>query len=299
MKDWRDSGHQAPEGFRPNTTRVVSDQLTLFAGWLEPVDDPFAVVFSVTPDGVKTLFEEPGKIISMDVAAPQVVWALWGDIKEKGDGSDFAVFRSIDGGASWNEGFFLEARSATQILAVSAQEAWVLGSETLLRTIDGGVSWKEVYAPGVRDSVQDSLTLNAKAVLILTKDAILATSDGEQWEEIEVENSHVCAVHGGAFLVRRFGEIQLGTRRNEEIHWLGTFGHDAKPFRLVAEGRSLRFLAVPSYPDDNPGVFYFATEDAGQNWDVRLLPSRVIEGSADLRAEGGATVDYQGKIYLL
>ena len=195
----------APSSSRQPTSAPLTPPARRVAGWLEPVDDPFAVVFSVTPDGVKTLFEEPGKIISMDVAAPQVVWALWGDIKEKGDGSDFAVFRSIDGGASWNEGVFLETRSATQILAVSAQEAWVLGSETLLRTVDGGVSWREVYAPGVRDSVQDSLTLNAKAVLILTKDAILATSDGEQWEESEVENSHVCAVHGGAFLVRRFG----------------------------------------------------------------------------------------------
>ena len=46
--------------------RVVSDKLTLFAGWLEPVDDPFAIVFSVNPEGTKTLFEEPGKIVSMD-----------------------------------------------------------------------------------------------------------------------------------------------------------------------------------------------------------------------------------------
>ena len=94
--------------------RVVSDKLTLFAGWLEPIDDPFAIVFSVSPEGTKTLFEEPGKIVSMDLAPPQVVWALWGDIKEEGEGSDFAVFRSLDGGSSWNEGFFLEARSATK-----------------------------------------------------------------------------------------------------------------------------------------------------------------------------------------
>lgn len=301
MRDWRDSGLITPEGFHPTTTRVVHADLSLFGGWLEPYDDPDALLFSVGSLGLSTLYQEPGKLVSFDVTGNgAVIWLLWSQLKRRGVGSDYGVVRSFDGGRTWSEGFPVEVDSLSQIVAVDDQQAWLLGSGNLLKTLNGGAVWESVFAPGERNSVTDRLVLNGQALLILAQDAIYSTRDGGgQWEVIDLDGCHVSALEGGAFLVRHGRGMRLGTRQQGKTVWLGTFGHDAKPVGLASQGLSLQFLALPSFPDQNPGVFYFATEDAGQNWDVRLLPGRVIEGSSDLRSAGGALVGADGKIYLL
>jgi hypothetical protein len=300
LKDWRDSGHLAPEGFHPTSVRVVNPELTLLAGWIEPFDESDAILLSVTPSGMDTLFEEPGKLLAVDVADDSAIWVLWSDLAPDREGSDYGVFLSCDGGRTWNEGFTIQASSVTRLLAVSATEAWLLGSDTLLRTTDGGARWSPVEAPGTRNAIDERLAINGRAVLILGDHGIMATTNGgAQWEIIDTGDTRATAVDGGAFMVRSDRQMKLGTRRNGKLAWLGTFSHDATPVRLVAEGSSLRFLALPSFPEEKPGVFYFATTNAGQDWDVRLLPGRVIEGSSDLRSEGGATVSADGTIYLL
>ena len=300
MRDWRDSGHLAPDGFHPTSVRVVNPDLTLLAGWLEPFDESDAILMSVTPSGIETLFEEPGKLLAVDVAGDSAIWVLWSDLVPEGEGSDFGVFLSCDGGRTWNEGFTIHASSVTRLLAVSEKEAWLLGSDTLLRTTDGGARWLPVDAPGTRNGIDERLAINGKATLILGDHGIMATTNGgAQWEIIDAGDTRVTAVDGGAFMARSGTQMKLGTRRDGKLAWLGTFSHDATPVRLVAEGNSLRFLGLPSFPQENPGVFYFATTNAGQDWDVRLLPGRVIEGSSDLRSEGGALVSPRGEVFLL
>ena len=163
MASWIATGHKAPAGFNPNACRAVSAQEAYCVGWCEPYQHPQAVLFRVTPAGVAELLREPGRCLAVDLAGDSL-WVLLAVAKADGEGSDFYVVRSGDGGLTWSDSPALPAASLARLRAVSDQEAWVLGQETLLKTLDGGQSWHPVDAPGHRNGVTERLAATGQTM---------------------------------------------------------------------------------------------------------------------------------------
>lgn len=300
MSSWVASGQLAPAGFHPTSCRVTSPGVYLCAGWCEPYDAPNAVLFRFTREsGVEELLREPGRIVDLDVSGDSV-WALMAQNRTDDEGSDYFLLISPDGGENWLDCPQLEVESVSRVLCKGPREGWLLGSETLLRTADRGQRWEDVTAPGVRSGISERLASSGDATLLLSEDSVMSTRNGGgQWEILDLEGARACAVDGGGLLAVKEHKIKFGTVNKGKVMWIGTFDHDAEPFRLVVTAQGARFLALPNHPEEMPGILWFESEDRGASWDIQLIPGRVIEGAADLRADGGIMLSPQGDVFVL
>jgi len=293
MAEWVASGLSAPPGFTPNACRVHTREVSYCAGWCEPYQNPDAVLLRVGAE-VQEVVRCPGRFLALDVA-DETWWALLAVPRTAG-GSDYFALRS----PAPNEALPIPASSLARLLAVSATEAWVLGSGTLLRTTDAGRSWHPVTAPGNRNGVNERLAGTGSTVRVLSQGSILTTRDGgATWQALDLQGARACALDRGALLAFQEQQIRFGAPSDEGVQWLGGFDYDAEPVRLAIGPAGMRFAALPNHPEQHPGVLYFESPDQGQTWDIRLIPARVIEGAVDLRAEGGLMVGPGGDLFIL
>jgi hypothetical protein len=102
-------------------------------------------IHRVTSAGLLDVYEGPGGIVAFD-GVDDVRVAIRGTLKEAGEGSDYHLLVSADGGWTFMERGPIEVLSIQDVLVASADEITVHGARTLARTRDGGDSW-EALAP--------------------------------------------------------------------------------------------------------------------------------------------------------
>jgi photosystem II stability/assembly factor-like uncharacterized protein len=127
---------------------------------------------------VTSLPEAPFEAVAVDPNHPRKAWAA----SQGGGGTFPTVFRSEDGGATWQETrfatYFLDA------LAVSpAGTLFVSTLSRLLRSTDGGITWQETSPSGILSVLPDPAhpgTVWAGGVLGLYR----SRDDGETWEAV-------------------------------------------------------------------------------------------------------------------
>lgn len=91
--------------------------------------------------------------IVIDPTNPQVIYAATGDF-DGGHMSSIGVFKSTDGGDSWNVTGLTFTLSQTYLIAHLAidpannQIIYATGRDAIHRSADGGATWTEVYSPG-------------------------------------------------------------------------------------------------------------------------------------------------------
>lgn len=286
-----DSTGSVPDSFFPAATRLVPDG-ALLAGYLQggefgAVQDQRAAVYLSTHRGATAVYEGPGWLVSLAVEG-SVAWAVAATLNPSGIDSQYRALRSTDGGASWEERGPIPGGSILRVLAVNAEEAWVLGMGTLLRTADGGQSWVPVTAGGARDGVNERLLSSGGRVLIAGS-GVRATADaGAHWLDNGVDGSEVYVVDGATVLARHEGELKLGAMEPGGPRWLATFPQDLRPFRLVVDATSVRFLALSTGKDVGNGIRLYESADSGRTWTVWRLPSQAKEEAADLGPGGRA-----------
>jgi len=281
-----------PQAFFPEATRLVPGG-AVFAGYLQggdvgAIQDARAAMFLWNGKAAFPVYDGPGwGVATLGVEGP-VVWAIVGTLKPAGVDSDYRALRSLDGGASWEERGGVPGAEVSCIMAVSADEAWVLGMETLLRTTDGGQSWVTVRASGERDGVHERLERVGGRVLIIW-DGVRASADGgATWLDNGVDGSQVFAVDGGTVLALFEGALSLGVMEQGGPRWLATFPAELRPFRLVVEGPRIRWLALPGGKQVGDGLRLYESTDAGKSWTTWRLPGQAKEGAADLASDGRA-----------
>lgn len=296
LLDWFDSGLSLGAGFHPEATRVLDQGAILCGGWQGSFKEPTAAIYKLADREVELCLEETGKILALE-AAGEAVWAL----RAVGAPARYSLLLSLNAGKDWLDVGRPPIDTRCRLLAVSAEEVWLLGAEVFLRTCDRGRIWQSVEAPGQRSLLKERLALENGRVLLLSQASVLSTADqGHTWRALDLEGGRACAVHGTALLARNPGAgIRLGAATPDGVEWLGGFGHEAEPFRLQVEGDSIRFLAMPAHPERDTGLLYFQTSDRGASWEVVLLPTRFVEGAADLgRRQNGVAIGPEGTLFL-
>jgi photosystem II stability/assembly factor-like uncharacterized protein len=293
ISDWAVRGALPARNFKPEGVRVLGPQRAVLAGYLDEgkLEKNQAVIYLVDQGGARQVHSEQGWIEALDVAG-SVAFAVHAILKPDGSGSQYGLRKSLDGGATWSLAGPIPAPSVTQILAVSAQEAWVLGEGVLMQTTDAGSSWYPVNAPGERNSVVERLARVGEAVLILG-DGVLATRDGgNSWEQRGFDGLRVGAVSGGMVAAYSPTEVRLGLINEGGGTWYASFAKKMVPFRLLAEGDSAWMLALPmgegSGERIGSGVLLYETQDRGKSWQSVLIRCSPREEAIDIGPDGSA-----------
>lgn len=297
---WSEQG-RLDERFFVESTRLLAPGEALFGGYVQAPDtrdsrQSRAAIYRWADGEVQRAYDAPGWVRSVS-PADGVVWALAATRKDTETGSDHRALRSDDAGRTWTERGPIPADSASQILGVSADEAWVLGVDTLLRTTDGGATWAPVRAPGARNPVRERLLLEGGRVLLLG-DGVRATADGgATWMENGVDNARVYAVSGAVVAGELDGELKIGAMETGGPRWLFAFAEPTTPFRLVVAGPAIRMLAVPAGKLVGRGLLLVDSADNGKTWSTHLLHVQASAGAADLLPDGsGVALDGRRRI---
>jgi len=293
ISDWAVRGTLPARNFKPEAVRVLGPERALVAGYLDEgrLEKNQAAIYLVDRNEARQVHSEQGWIEALDVAG-SVAFAVHAILKPDGSGSQYGLRKSVDGGATWKLAGPIPAQSVTQLLAVSGEEAWVLGEGVLMQTTDSGSSWYPVTAPGERNSAVERLARVGEAVLILGEGVLASRDGGNSWEQRGFEGLRVGAVSGGMVAAYSPTEVRLGIINEAGGTWYASFAKKMVPFRLVTEGDRAWMLALPmgegSGERIGSGVLLYETRDSGKSWQSVLIRCSPREEAIDIGPDGSA-----------
>jgi hypothetical protein len=184
-----------------------------------------------------------------------------------GAAADLVLFRTSDGGASWQPlAAPLNAQAWGVPYFVDGSRGWVLaslgpGSAEILSTRDGGGTWSA--APAFNDRANFPGLSSVRLRIVWTADgrgiAVLPTGAGTAAVHVVITDD------GGATWRASFPAVPRGEDVNA--------GNGLLDASLLPDGRGALFLqAVDARQSGAPALFAYATGDAGRTWSqpVRL-----------------------------
>ncbi len=300
-RDWDKVGELA-EGLRVGAVAASREGFGLVGAMAEPTAGALpdrmrarrAQLHRVTAHGLERVYEGPGWVQALDCHA-SLCMALGATLKPTGSGSDYHLLVSTDGGKHWSaRGLVAHAPSAAQVLAVSAQEAWVLGAYFLARTADGGATWTEVALDGERNPHTERLRRTERGVAVLGKGLLLTQDGGAHWSReaaggvqwVDLEGAYVLAVDGG--------QARVGERRAGELRWLAPLPPGREPLRLTVEGSTLRVLTRNADPSKGMEPAVHVSTDGGKSWSTHKLQ---VGPHMDIAGPYGLGTDMRGRVF--
>ncbi|MGC4067399.1 MAG: hypothetical protein QM784_22690 [Polyangiaceae bacterium] len=275
-----------PSDYQAHSTIALSADVALFGGRLLP---PFmdlkyaeAAIFRWQPDATPSrVYSGRGWIVCM-AAAERTIWAVAAVLREDRNGGHLRLLMSADAGQSFEERDAIPFSELDQMVALSDREAWVLGAWTLARTVDGGKTWRNVEAPGDRNSIDEQLARHGRRIQLVGRDGIRETEDGGQtWSHHPVDGVHVRTIHGTTFAGTFEKRLRVGRLHSGSPTWLATIDDgNTVPFRIVAEGTSIRIAAYFTDKRAERGVVVYESKDDGKHWKSVDVPWASQEGIA-------------------
>jgi hypothetical protein len=279
-----------------------------YTGWSPATREGKAGIFVVSRSQSERVFSGPGFVESVDVRG-RAGWAVRSEFVDHG-GKEYFSVRTTDGGRTWAERGpvpLAEELGRIQILAVSEDSAYVLGTGTMLHTRDGGRTWASAKAPGQRDPHVERLALIAGRVLLLG-DGMMSSDGEEHWVHRDYDGARVHAVFDDLVLATVQGRPKLGTYRpaTDMIEWSPPFPKWSRPseetsfepIRLWARPPAIAFLAIERASGiGHTGVFFYETRDGGASWVRSEVSSCHPEVSIDLGPDGsGFSIDCEDRV---
>jgi hypothetical protein len=253
-----------------------------------------AQLHRATARGLERVYEGPGWVQALDCHA-SVCMALGATLKASGSGSDYHLLVSTDGGRQWSvRGPVAHAPSAAQVLAVSAQEAWVLGAFFLARTTDGGATWTELVLEGERNPTTERLRRAERGVALLGKGLLTTHDGGATWSREAAGGARLVDVEGAYVLAVEGGQARVGERRLGELRWLSPLPSGREPLRLTVEGPALRVLTRNADPSKGVEPAVHLSEDGGKSWSTLKLE---LGPQVDIAGPHGVGVDMRGRVF--
>ena len=299
-RDWERLGELA-EGLRVGPVAVSRDGFGLVGTTVEPPAGTLADkmrarrahLHRVTAQGLERVYEGPGWIQALDCQGALCV-ALGATLRPSGSGSDYHLLLSTDGGRHWSLKGPVGAPSAAQVLAVSADEAWVLGAFFLGRTVDGGATWTEVMLDGERNPQAERLRRVERGVVLLGKGLCLTQDGGSTWSREAAGSARLVDVDGAHVLAVDSGQARIGERRPGEVRWVAALPPGKEPLRLAVAGSLLRVLTRNADPSKGVEPTVHASEDGGKTWSTHVL---AVGSHVDLAGSNGLGTDMRGRVF--
>jgi photosystem II stability/assembly factor-like uncharacterized protein len=299
-KDWERLGELA-EGLRAGAVAASREGFGLVGAMVEPTAGALpdrmrarrAQLHRVTAKALERVYEGPGWIQALDCHG-NLCAALGATLKASGAGSDYHLLLSTDGGKQWNVRGPVPAPSASQVLVVSATEAWVLGAYFLARTADGGATWTEVVLEGERNPHVERLRRTERGVALLGK-ALFHTHDGGgAWSRELSGNARLVDLDGTYLLAVENGQGRVGERRISEVRWLAPLPAGRDPVRLAVAGQVLRVLTRGADPSKGVDAAVHVSEDGGKTWSTQKLG---VGPHMDIAGPHGLGTDMRGRVF--
>jgi photosystem II stability/assembly factor-like uncharacterized protein len=299
-KDWEKLGELA-EGLRTGAVSVSREGFGLLGAMTEPTAGPLsdrmrgrrAQLHRVTAQGLSRVYEGLGWIQALDCHG-NLCAALGATLKASGSGSDYHLLVSTDGGLAWRLRGPVPAPSASQVLAVSADEFWVLGAYYLGRTTDGGASWTEPALDGERSPHAERLRRAERAVAVLGKGLSYTQDGGATWKTEGSGAARLVDVDGAYVVAAESGHARVGERRGGEVRWLSPLPSGREPLRLAVDGTALRVLTRNADPSKGVEPTVHVSEDGGKSWSSQKLD---VSQHVDIAGRHGLGVDMRGRIF--
>ncbi len=301
-KDWERLGALS-EGLKVGVVAASREGFGLVGAVAEPSAGALlermrgrrAQLHRVSAGSVTRTWEGPGWIQALDCNGSLGV-AVGATLKPSGSGSDYHLLVSTDGGLEWQTRGPVGAPSLAQVLALSANEVWVLGAWFLGRTTEGGASWTEVELAGERNPHTERLRRIEGGVALLGKGISLTTDGGASWRQQDVVGASRVVDVDGAFVAAVVeGQARVGELQGSEVRWLEPLPNGREPLRLVSAEGVLRLLTRSADPTRSADLALHQSEDGGRTWSNHSLP---IGPQVDIAGrEWGVGVDVSGAVY--
>jgi len=302
-RNWNKKG-ALPKGALPRIVAVDAGGVGIVSAYTEPSGgDPAAQLrgrraqlVRVTGAGTETAYEGPGWILAVDGVG--AIWfAVIATLRSSGEGSDYRLLRSTDGGKRWTLQGALPAPSVAQVLAVNERQAWVLGAGTLSATNDGGQTWSAVHAPGSRNPTLERLRRAGNAVALLGRGEVLRSPNaGAGWFPLAVSGAQAEDFDGTHLAVTTSeGRAGIGRVENDRITWLTGLPEGRRPMRIASSGSTVRVLTRAEDPSQGADLALYRSEDGGQSWSAVSLEG--LRAEADIAGEYGLGVSLRGDLH--
>jgi photosystem II stability/assembly factor-like uncharacterized protein len=253
-----------------------------------------AQLHRVAAGALTKTWDGPGWIQALDCNGAVAV-AIGGTLKPSDSGSDYHLLVSTDGGREWQMRGPVGAPSLGQVLAVSAQEVWVLGAWFLGRTVDGGATWTELELEGERNPHTERLRRVNGGVALLGRTLTFTPDGGATWSQLDVGAARVVDVEGAFLAALVDGQARVGERQGNEVRWLEPLPPGREPLRLAATEGVLRLLTRGTDPSKGIDLALHHSEDGGRTWAHHSLPLGPLVDIAG--HEWGLGVDVGGVIH--
>ncbi|MDY7226298.1 WD40/YVTN/BNR-like repeat-containing protein [Hyalangium rubrum] len=299
-KDWEKLGELA-EGLQVGAVSVSREGFGLVGTRTEPTAGTLpermrgrrAQLHRATAKGLERVYEGLGWVQALDCHGSLCV-ALGATLKASGSGSDYHLLVSTDGGTQWNLRGLVPAPSAAQVLAVSADEIWVLGAYFLGRTTDGGANWTEPTLDGERNPHSERLRRTERGVALLGKGLLLSNDGGTSWSREAQGTAKLVDVDGAYVLAAEGNQPKVGERRGGEVRWLSPLPSGRDPLRLAVEGPTLRVLTRNADPSKGVEPAVHVSEDGGKSWSTQKLD---VGAHVDIASRHGLGADMRGRVF--
>lgn len=252
-------------------------------GAFTALDRRQVAVLRVGVDGAVNKTEPGAGWIVAAAAGPGAIWAARASLRSDGEGSNYALLVSQDGGRHWTEAGPIPAASLTALAVEGAGRGWALGVQTLLHTVDGGRTWTAVSAPLFLRGVAQGIAAPGPGVLVLGGAGLVRTTDaGQTWTRLADDD--VSATDGSWVVARGKGYAQVGRIAGDSVNWTGRIDESVQPDAVRSDGERLRIRAAPLGRDAGRRVLLFESTDQGVSFQRQTVGD---SGDPNMIALGG------------
>jgi len=203
--------------------------------------DRVATVFTVDGGAVSSPWSAPGYFVDADALGAEV-WAVHAVRRPEGEGSNYALVLSTDGGRTWQERGPIPADSLRRIRVEGDGCGWAHGVENLLRSCDRGSTWSTVEASGFRRAVGEPLAVAPGGTAVLGGRMLQRTTDGgATWTPLS--HDEVVATDGTFVVARK--PVRVGRIAGDVVAWAGQYPGEYEPDGVAHVGEEVWVRAAP------------------------------------------------------